>query len=510
MNYQINMRAMNFHNIIFVFLIGLCALSCVKTTDNHERYLLEGERLYTTRPYEIRSFVGRDRVKLIPYVRNAFSVSEFVVEWDDNSKAFPFQKSSEEIDSIELIVDGLQEKLHTFNVYTRDAQGNESIKVLALVSAFGEGYRSNLVPRRIQSMVHDGTNGTINWTKADDFERGSQVKYINNENQEVIVDVDKDSDQVVLENQKLDAKVEYRSYYVPLPMNLYGQESSIDKFESDWASTELPKEMISILNSVEITPITEGINLKWHNESALNIQVSIDYTLTANDGATTEKSQKSAFTTEINDTFDLIGLSLGEQEIVVKVSNQLGIALSKKMTVTPIPITLLESDEIKVVALPTDEPGSAWGGSIEKLLNKTVANGDYYHTANGSYEAFPHHFTLDLGETYDLSKLRMHPRQGCCQERNPSRVQIWGINDIEGAETTLLSNDAGWEEEAKTKGWSLLVDEAIDPSWKSKKTPYDIYIPKEAADSRYIRLRILSNFDENPDTVLSEIYVYRF
>ena len=501
---------MNFHNIIFVFLIGLCALSCVKTTDNHERYLLEGERLYTTRPYEIRSFVGRDRVKLIPYVRNAFSVSEFVVEWDDNSKAFPFQKSSEEIDSIELIVDGLQEKLHTFNVYTRDAQGNESIKVLALVSAFGEGYRSNLVPRRIQSMVHDGTNGTINWTKADDFERGSQVKYINNENQEVIVDVDKDSDQVVLENQKLDAKVEYRSYYVPLPMNLYGQESSIDKFESDWASTELPKEMISILNSVEITPITEGINLKWHNESALNIQVSIDYTLTDNDGTTTEASQKSAFTTEINDTFDLIGLSLGEQEIVVKVSNQLGIALSKKMTVTPIPTTLLESDEIKVVVLPTDEPGSAWGGSIEKLLNKTL--GDYYHTANGSYEAFPHHFTLDLGETYDLSKLRLYPRQDCCRDRNPSRVQIWGINDIEGAETTLLSNDAGWEEEAKTKGWSLLVDEAVDPSWNGSKKEefYDVYIPKEATDSRYIRLRILSNFAQNADTALTEIQLYRF
>ena len=156
---------------------------------------------------------------------------------------------------------------------------------------------------------------------------------------------------------------------------------------------------------------------------------------------------------------------------------------------------------ISIVSLPTDALGDAYGGSLTNLFDGGAA---WYHTTGSGTDKLKHHFTMDLGSEVVLKKFRLWPRQDCCQDRNPSRFQLWGRVDLSGDhETTLESGDAGWDAEAESKGWVLILDESPDSSFQSSD-PWDSYIPDHTA-IRYLRFRFISAFGSNPnETALAE------
>lgn len=487
-------------------LVLLCTFSCVKTTENHASYLAEGEIRYTTKPFEVRPFVGKGRVQLRAFVRNAYSVSEFIVQWNEgetvNSKAYPFVKGEAEVDSINLIVDGLAEKAYFFDVYTQDNNSNQSVKVTTFASSFGESYRSNLTPRRISSIVHNGTDGVISWFQADNLERGSQVRFTNTDNEEVEVQVDQNASEVTLEKLSIDSKIQFRSFYVPLPPNDLQQESSIDTFESEWSEASIPPELTDIVETIELEPIIEGVNLSWSNDIGLPITVGIEYTV----GGET-KSQKFSSAGEPIGSEDVVGLANGTQDVSVSVAVASGSSVAKKISVTPIAITQFSPDELKIVALETDHAGL---GSFPATNLIDGATNTFYHTSNGSYDDFPHHVTIDLGQEYSLAKFSLYPRHDCCQDRNPTKFQLWGISDTTGAETKLPSKDAGWEDEAKSLGWTLLIEVEPGDDWNGSTNPITELIPADDKTYRYIRLRSLSNFSQHPQTAYGELQLWRF
>lgn len=79
-----------------------------------------------------------------------------------------------------------------------------------------------------------------------------------------------------------------------------------------------------------------------------------------------------------------------------------------------------------------------------------------------------------------------------------------GISDITDAETVLESNDPNWEQEMTDKGWIKLLDHETAGSWNGSAEGYTTDIPNN--DSvRYIRYRILENWNGEPYAALSEI-----
>ena len=167
---------------------------------------------------------------------------------------------------------------------------------------------------------------------------------------------------------------------------------------------------------------------------------------------------------------------------------------------------LLEKSNFNQVILPTDFSAECWGGAVSKLWNGNTGNGDWYHTGcvGDGTDGLPHHFTIDLGVTVGLTKFRIHPRQDCCQSRNPKHFQLWGVADISDAETTLLSGDPGWEDEAVLKGWIKLLEVETDASWNGSKAPIDVTIPGNE-NVRYIRFRLVDTWDDSTDaTALTE------
>lgn len=139
------------------------------------------------------------------------------------------------------------------------------------------------------------------------------------------------------------------------------------------------------------------------------------------------------------------------------------------------------------VKLPTDIDGKGYSGIGPKGMWDGVMGSDpakRYHSRDN--EGVPHHLTFDMGVYADVSKFKIW---GCASNSfwNPRRVQLWGREDLVGAETTLPSSDPEWEAEARDKGWKLIGDFAgTDRIINEHKVQKE-----EAMRVRYIRYRVM-------------------
>lgn len=139
-----------------------------------------------------------------------------------------------------------------------------------------------------------------------------------------------------------------------------------------------------------------------------------------------------------------------------------------------------------VVSLSKDTKGNGYGGQIPGMWDgvKGSAENSRYHTDND--EGVPHTLTFDMGLIATLDRVEVTGREGY-HNWNPSRIQFWGCEDIEGKDTELPAADAGWEQEALDKGWKLLIDQQLE-------FPYEnlIYFDKSKTENvRYIRIRVM-------------------
>jgi len=150
----------------------------------------------------------------------------------------------------------------------------------------------------------------------------------------------------------------------------------------------------------------------------------------------------------------------------------------------------------KAVRLSRDTPGDGYGGRIENMWNDNKG-GLGYHTRDG--EGVPYTVTFDIGVVATIDRIETVARSSP-HEWNPTRIQFWGCESIEGKDTNLLAGDAGWEQESRDKGWKLLIDQTLAHPVENM-----IYFDKELTkDVRFIRLRVLSVV--NPPHIGSGVY----
>lgn len=174
--------------------------------------------------------------------------------------------------------------------------------------------------------------------------------------------------------------------------------------------------------------------------------------------------------------------------------------------------TVLSKDSISVkdvpvskaawtkVDLPNDVSGDAWGTSLSWIWDGK--GGDYpeiYHTGG---EGMPHHFTIDLGAVYNLTKFENIGRMNDNPYHNPTKFEVWGIADLTNAATTLPGSDPGWKDESIAKGWILLKDIARPDNGTA---PYKVDLLPGIPPIRYIRIRVLETIDHDIDSHMSEI-----
>jgi len=491
---------------VLLLLLVVTITSCEDTDENHKEYLEAGEILYTTKPTLVDVFVGNGRIQLKPELKNAFPVKDIIVYWNKgaDSKVFPFTKTSDEVDAPNLIISGLEEKTYLMDLYTRDSEGNKSLKISSYATSYGEEYRSELTARPFKSFVFNGVDGLITWSASDDLERGSNLEFTNLAGDLVELTIPQNEATTSLVNLDVNNPVTYTSLFVPTGFDdIKEWETSIDKFPSDSKGIEIPANLKTVLATITTTPINEGIQVNWTNADNSDINISVDYTIAG------DAHNKTLENSVLEDgKLWIQGLEDGAQDITITIFNQSGSGFGNTYNITPTPINYLDRSVISIVNLPTDAAGSAYGGSFTNLFDDNLDN--WYHTTGSNNDKLKHHFTMDLQNETVLTKFRVYPRLACCQDRNPSRFQLWGRVNLDGdAETTLESGDAGWDAEATSKGWILLLDEEPGSSFNGSNKPWTAYVP-DNVPVRYVRFRFISAFGSNPnETALAEFEFWK-
>jgi hypothetical protein len=286
--------------IIGVFLMSV---SCTDTFEVHEKYLQDGEIIYTSKVDSLETHSGNNRVKITGYLTNAFAVNEITVFWNKgkDSQTFSYTKSANETDFIELIVEDLEEQSYEFDVYSKDSNGNRSIKITTFGTVYGEVYLSNLEARAINYFKSGGDgNATLNFKPSQDLTRDTEVEFTKLSGETSVQIIAAGDSNLILEQLDNTKPIKTRTFYVPTPADEAGNETSIDEFASDWLAFELPS-ISSILDTVEVTPILGGVIVAWDNPNNMNLKFDFEYVAFGNLMTYTVESNETNGTATVPD-----------------------------------------------------------------------------------------------------------------------------------------------------------------------------------------------------------------
>ena len=171
-------------------------------------------------------------------------------------------------------------------------------------------------------------------------------------------------------------------------------------------------------------------------------------------------------------------------------------------TMPELPYSILNKDYIRLVNMPSDNPGTYNNANPNEHLfdGDSSWNGDDTFTYNSGPNSIPHHFTTDLGVKTILRRVDIDMiNPDVDSSSNPTGIQVWGRENLDFAQTA--SSD---EELFIDAGWVLLHEEQIDGENLERAS---FVIEPNFSPKRFIRIRATSSVD-NDNIKLTELTFY--
>ncbi len=220
------------HKILVGLLCVPALIACGDLMDTHKEFIEGGEIIYAPKPDTIYFKAGKERVQLNYKITKAPNIKELQVTWNkgEAKRSFPLEMVNGNSEGV-LYIDELTERAYSFEVKLIDSFGHSSLQTAGYGRAYGSVFQSTLRVRTITDMKATDDGGVIEWTPASSGVLYNEVKYINNQGQEAIAQVDSESAQLLLPDFRTGTGVEYRSVYIP-------EEGCADKFYTDWYTSE--------------------------------------------------------------------------------------------------------------------------------------------------------------------------------------------------------------------------------------------------------------------------------
>lgn len=229
----------------FVLVIGFAAglVSC-SDMDEYKKYVDEGEVSYTGKIDSLTVYSGHNRVMVEGLFTADPKINETRIFWNNgqDSSVVPVNRTAG-VDTMQHIIDGLQEKVYNFQIITYDSLGNSSLPVNTNARVYGERYQNSLNNRPVvSSQLFAGNLETTIKYGAMDLTSGvfaTEMRYTDENEQEHTETISIENEEIVLPSVKIGSTIEYRTMFLP-------EATSIDTFYTDY--TELSPELVYLKN----------------------------------------------------------------------------------------------------------------------------------------------------------------------------------------------------------------------------------------------------------------------
>jgi hypothetical protein len=400
-------------------IVSVIIVSCSKTNDNYKHFIDSGEIEYSNKIDSVVAFNGFNRAKITASLFNGVTVKEIVVSWDkgENKVRFPYQKSENDIDALELIIPDLEVRSYRFSVYSVDNQGAESVKVDAFTTVYGDTFQSNLEAKSFLSTSANTDSLSIKLSSSSALERDSEFKYFDKTSGEEFVITTMPADEgLVLNNIDFSKEVQYRTFYMP-------NEGAIDEVGSDWVTYIKPQNIVDLLSNVIFTPKVRGVSIDIPNPTNTILDVEFTNMVGGVPKVTTITSSDNPI------TFEVVGLENGSQDVYLGLNDASKNQVVETYQIAPIGIVNLDRSTWTIHSFKTETVNSnrAWGAvnvidadltSLWRSAHPTVEDSD-----------FPQWIVIDMQEVKTIDAIKiMGPDNGKGHSKHTWEISDDGIN----------------------------------------------------------------------------------
>lgn len=211
---------------------GVCLCSCESLEDTWSEYLAGGEIIYAPKADTLYCHSGKERVALNYVITKSPNLKEMRVVWNDGEgeQTFPLELVDGESEGV-FYIEGLTEKSYTFEVTMIDSYGHASLVSELFSRAYGDLYGNALKVRGASVLRATEGGGLVEWMPAAEGFLYNEVKYLNNNDEEVTVVSETDDVVTSLPGIRSGTGVTYRSAYKP-------DENCVDVFYTEWTCSE--------------------------------------------------------------------------------------------------------------------------------------------------------------------------------------------------------------------------------------------------------------------------------
>lgn len=257
---------MKVYNILLMFILLMA--SCSKMEEIHQQYMDGGEIIYRAKPMDVVGYSGLNRAKLTwnlvcpshvvrcEVMENGVLLAELPVEYQDTVR-------------MECVLSNLEEKTHTFDIVSWDAEGNSSIGSEVFVEVYGAKYQNTLrtTTTLVSSWRKVGDESMVLVTLSDRASSkivGTRLFYKNTAGEEKSILADAATTTVTLDDVAIDSYFNLQDLYKPT-------EDCIDSFAApiqEYSGADLPMDGARNFSTVymldehtvsgTLTPAVEG------------------------------------------------------------------------------------------------------------------------------------------------------------------------------------------------------------------------------------------------------------
>lgn len=291
------MKPNKFIKYISLALLVCLFASCSKMDATYSEFLKKGETIYIGKADSVKSYAGKNRLKLSWLFIGDPKISKYKIYWNNRTDSIIqlFQRNPG-VDSVNAIINSLKEGIYNFEIFSFDNLGNTSIKVEAQGIVYGAEYQASLLNRGLKkASILSGTSiVNLEWLKSDITDIGVNVNYTGIDGNQHKLFVPKDEIYSNLIDYKSGTSFNYRTLFLPeanaidtfltaykviIPVVIY-PELDKSKFKEYPLPTDIGSAMGWILPYLWDGKVTEGNGYRT-SESSLPLHFSFDLGVTA-------------------------------------------------------------------------------------------------------------------------------------------------------------------------------------------------------------------------------------
>ncbi|MGX5816739.1 DUF4998 domain-containing protein [Chitinophaga lutea] len=160
------MKSFRYYCLFLAALLSLAA--CDKADEKYKDFVPGGEKIYPGKAESLVVNPGKNRARLEWLLTTDPRIVKCRIYWNRKGDSVDIAvKRERDVDTIRTILNNLPEGPYLFEVYTFNAQGDQSIKTEVNGDVYGDFYESNLLNRILKKATISGGTTKLEWDEPD-------------------------------------------------------------------------------------------------------------------------------------------------------------------------------------------------------------------------------------------------------------------------------------------------------------------------------------------------------